>query len=54
MSDVTITRAAFLADPAAAILKAERLQRPIVVLGEDGQPSAIISAPRDARKWKAT
>jgi hypothetical protein len=44
---VTITMRAFLANPAEALRLAEVIQVPITILGDDGKPSAFISAPRD-------
>jgi hypothetical protein len=46
-TEPTVTRAEFLRDPAAVLRRAEALQCPIIILGDDGKPSAIVSAPRD-------
>ena len=50
MSDfATISRAAFLLDPAGALRKAEESGEPVLILDEEGKPHALISCPRDER-----
>jgi hypothetical protein len=48
VNDVTVTRAEFLRDPAGILRRSEN-EGPILILAEDGTPSAVVSAPRDER-----
>jgi len=46
----SVPRAEFVRDPAAVLKMAESSGRPIVITDNRGQPSAIVSAPRDERE----
>ena len=46
----SVSRADFVRDPARVLRMAETARRPIIITDEGGQPSAIVSSPRDERE----